>query len=196
METCRRLEGMGAAGFSFFLIKLNDLHFKHALACSFISQHSEGTGGPAPPTTNSQRLRQTPQPSSRPPNKEMGSEVRSSSAYAIQPVERVLGIIRLRARVQEDLTEDDEDDEDGENNDPSVSAEDQRFKHATMKLHLLGTISGPGVVQKGPWRAAVMEGKVKQSIEVGFAFGDEPDERVSAIGITAAAFGESWASCL
>jgi hypothetical protein len=126
----------------------------------------------------------------------MGSEVRSSAAYAIQPVERVLELIRLSARVQEELAGADEDDEDGEDNDPSVSAEDQRFKHATMKLHLLGTISGLGVIQEGPWRAAVMEGKVKQSIEAGFAFGDGSDERVSGIGITAAAFGESWSSRL
>src|SRR5450631_286427 len=110
---------MGAAGFSFFMIKLNELHFKHALACSFISQHSEGTGGPALPNASSQQSRQTPQPSSRPPKKEMGSEVMSSAAYAIQPVERVLEIIRLSARVQEDMEGDVEDGEDGDDNDPS-----------------------------------------------------------------------------
>jgi hypothetical protein len=187
---------MGASGFSLFLIRLNDLRFKHALACFFLSQHSEGMGKPAPPEATRQRSRQTPQPSSRPPNKEVGSEVRSSAAYAIQPVERVLELIQLSARIQEELAGGDEDDEDGEDSDPSISADDQRFKHATMKLHLLGTISGLEVIQERPWQAAVMEGKVKQSIEVGFAFGDGSDERVSAIGITAAAFGKSWSSRL
>jgi len=183
--------------FSTFLTKLDDPHFKHALACAYISQHSEKTSKFAPPKGGSGRSRLTPQPTPRPPNKETGPEVRASSAYAIQPVERVLEILRSGPRIREDLAGgEEEDEEDGKESAHAVSAGDQRLKYATMKLHLLGSIGRSGAIQDEPWRAAVKEGMMEKSISIGFILGDGPDERASGIGSTATAFGEYWSTCL
>lgn len=191
-ETCRRLESMSVPSFSTFLTRVDDLPFKCSLACAFIVQHSEVASTPALSTgTNNNRRQTTPQPPSLRISR--GDSMRTSGVYGIPGVDRVLEIVRLNVRIQDDLAEDEE----GEDISGVPNAGDQTFKHATMKLHLLGSIAGLKLVwQDESWRGAIKDGRVKKSIREGFEFGDGSDERLTAIGYTAVASGNAWLSSL
>lgn len=184
-ETCRRLAGMSTLSFSTFLGKLDDLRFKISLACVFISQHSEGRGDVGPTLLGNWRPL-TPQP---PPRISRGEKAPGASVtYTVPPVERALEVIRMNVRVQDDLAEEEE----GADVLRSLSARDQTYKHGVMKLQLLGAIGGLGVWQDESWKGAARDGRLKESIRVGFEFGDGSDEGLAAIGYTAAGFGDCW----
>ncbi|CAG7852365.1 SubName: Full=Uncharacterized protein {ECO:0000313/EMBL:CCA68597.1} [Serendipita indica DSM 11827] len=180
--TERRLGSMSATGFLTLFAGLTDFGFKLAIACAYIVTQSGGSTGHRQHTT---KARKPPKPRVKGEPIEDGgrSGQTRASVYAPPTADRMMEILRLPARVEED------DNEEGQA-DRGPNTVDQSYKHGLAKVQALGAIDELGMIGEDEgWIKAVKSGRLEESIRAGFAVGDGSEkESMAAVQQTAATY--------